>query len=105
MAKKAYIPVMKSHLQEQYANYCRKFNVNSFDSDTLIARNNWIAERNKDWCSVVEEFNLNKDIQKAQQLLKKLRNKKNQNSTSTETANQVAHELLLNRKTKVKKNG
>ncbi|CAG7722238.1 unnamed protein product [Allacma fusca] len=95
---------MELHLMTQYKEYVKKFNENPFSEETIELGNQLasdIAEsRQKKWQELVENLDFCKDSRRAWQLLKRLDGGKTQQSNFTQvTANQVAHQLLLNDKT------
>ena len=108
-ARKKYNPGMKPHLQTRYMEYVDKFNSDPFDEDTIKMGHELALEvaesRQKDWQEVVENLDFSKDSRKAWGLLKKINGEKAQQSNfAPVTANQVAHQLLLNGKTERRKN-
>lgn len=100
-----YITGMHKKLENLYESYKEKFTQNPFDDETIEIGECLIAEiseqRRKDWRDTIEELNLTQNSSKAWRLLKKLNGENKQRLAHTNvSANEIAHQLIMNGKTK-----
>lgn len=103
-----YIPGLDNKSRATLEKYKTLFETDPFAEQTIqvgeeLISNISISRRNK-WCNLVESLDLKRNSRKAWKLMKTLSNdptKTNEPITKV-TSNQVAHQLLLNGKTKEK---
>ena len=102
-----YIPVISADSVTIYDEYPKLYDQDPFSDDTLDAREMLMAaiaeERRISWQELIEGMDMTHNSKKAWSTIKKINNDPKQASLhSNVTANQVAHQLLLNGKTQNK---
>ena len=102
-----YIPGISADSKALYDEYLKLYEEDPFSDDTMNAGEMLMAaiaeERRKSWQELIEDVDMTHNSKKAWSTIKKINNDPKQAKVhSNVTANQVAHQLLLNGKTQYK---
>lgn len=103
-----YIPGLSHKSQKSFTRYKQLYEDDPFSEDTIEAGEALLQQisisRSEKWCDLVQSLDMKQNSRRAWKLLKILKQDKTipTNQRGNITANQIAHQLLINGKTNVK---